>query len=169
MNLIDFRGGYATDLTDSLMPDNMLNVASNAQWRGYLKKRSGISKYSATDLSSFVGMKGGIRAKLNSTWYTIVALDDDSYVHFYSATTTSLTVIDADYHFTKGKNVEFAYLDGYVVAVNGTDKPAAIYYSGALVIDDLEALDVRTRDESSWWAGQYTDGTTTYTDDTTED
>lgn len=145
-----------------------MKVATNCQWRGGVYKRNGISIYDAADWSAMVGFKGAFRAYLNSAWTTIVALDDDSFVRFYQGATTTVTVIDNDFHFTKGYNVQFSQLGDYVIAVNGVDKPAVIYYSGGFVVTTLEALDTRTREDETWYAGQYTASGTVYTDDTTD-
>jgi len=164
----DFRGGYFTDIPSELLQDNELLTAENCQWKqGGITKRNGISIYDATDFSAMVGLKGGIRAFINSTWYTIIAIDDDTSVRFYIGTTTTFTEIDAAFVWTKSKNVEFAELLGEVVAVNGTNKPCVIRYVGASVtIENLETYDTRLRNNVNWWAGTYDDGAGTYTDDT---
>lgn len=165
----DFRGGYVTSRPNHLMLDSELHKAQDCQWRGELKKRNGLVKYSTSDWAAFTsGCKGGIRAYINGGWYTVVALDDGSDVNFYYGTTTTFTAIDNTFDWTTGQNVEMAYLNGYIVAVNGTDKPAVIYYSSGWVVKNLEELDTRTRDDSSWYAGQYTTATATFTDDTTD-
>jgi len=169
-NLIDFRGGYATSLTSELMRDNELLTAENCNWRDGLVKRNGLTIYDATDLSAMVGMKGGIRAYLNSTWYTIIALDDNTNVRIYAGTGTTFTQIDATFTLTKAKNVEFAELLGHVVGVNGTDKPFVVYYDSGLQIENLELHDIRTRAAINWYAGQWDDdgATTSFIDDTTD-
>lgn len=170
-DLIDFRGGYATDLAAELMADNECLKAENCQWRGKIKKRAGYIQYSTTDLSGFVSMRGYIRAYINGAWTHIVALDDDSNVNFYQGTGTTVAAIDNTFDWTKGKDVEFAELNGYIVAVNGTDKPAVIYYSGGWVAANLETLDERTWDDANYWAGQWDDsgtGATQFIDDTTD-
>jgi hypothetical protein len=167
-DLIDLRGGYFTDIPGELMRDSELLVAENCYWKNGLIKRGGIDKYQASDWSALEGCKGGIRAYINSTWYTIVALDDGSNTKFYAGTGTTFTVIDASYTFTKALNVEFAELNGHVVAVDGTDKPAVIYWDSALVIKDLEQYDVRTRADEEWWAGQYNTADASYDNDTTD-
>jgi len=168
VSLNDFRGGYFTDAPSELLKDNELLTAENCQWRDGLVKRNGIALYDATDLSTMIGLKGAIRAYINSTWYTIIAVDDDTNVRFYAGTTTTFTEIDNSFTWTTETDVQFAELLGYVVAVNGTDKPAVIYWDTDLVIENLETLDTRTRSEINWWAGQYDAGAGTYTDDTTD-
>ena len=170
-NLFDWRGGYATDIPSELMAENEGLIAENCQWRGKIIKRNGIKKYSATDFSgaSHV-LRGGIRAYINGAWYTIIAYDDDTSVGMYRATTTTYTAINTS-AFTKGYNVEFTELNGYVIAVNGHDKPEVIYYDGAWICKTLEALDVRTRETANWWAGQWDNsgaGATQFIDDTTD-
>jgi hypothetical protein len=169
-SLVDFRGGYALDIPSELMADNELLLAENCNWRNGLVKRNGILTYSTTDFSSMVGIKGGIRAYINSTWYTILAVDDDSYVTFYAGTGITFTVIDAGFYFTKGTHVEFAELLGHVVAVNGVDKPAVSYWDSALVIENLEAYDEREMDDLNWFAGQWDDDgvDSNFIDDTTD-
>lgn len=165
----DFQGGYFTDISSELLNNNELLKAENCYCQDGIIKRNGISTYSTTDLSSFTGLKGATRAYINSTWYTIIALDDDSYVNFYYGTGTTFAAIDNDFDWTTGKDVEMAVLDGHVVCVNGTDKPAVIYYDGGFVIENLEAYDIRTRDEANWYAGQWDDSETeTFIDDTTD-
>ena len=169
-NIIDFRGGYSNSVPSELMEDNELSAAENCVWENGITKRNGISTYSTTDLSAMVGLKGMIRAFINNTWYTIIALDDDTNVRIYIGTGTTFTEIDAAFTLTKGINVEFAELLGHVVGVNGTDKPFVIYYDSAIVIENLEAYDIRTREDVNWYAGQWdNDGAdTTFIDDTTD-
>ncbi len=164
-NLIDFRGGYFTDTPNQLLKDNELHKAENCQWRGELTKRNGVSKYSSTDWSGFSACRGFIRVRINGNWYTIVALDTGAEVNFYRALATAYTAIDNDFDWGRA-DVEFAELNGYVIAVNGVDKPAVIYYDGGFVIKDLEEFDTRTRDNHTWWAGQWTDIGSVWTDDT---
>lgn len=167
-DLIDFRGGYCTDVLNELMAENELFLAENCQWNNGLVKRNGISKYSTTDLSSFTGCKGGVRVYINSSWVTIYAMDDDSNVNFYYGAGTTVTPIDNDFDWTSGYDVEFAELNGCVIAVNGVDKPAIIYYDSGFVVKNLEEYDTRTRENSEWYAGQYTDSTETFDDDSTD-
>lgn len=169
INLKDFSGGYFTDTPNELMKDNELLIAENCEWNNAMVKRNGISTYSTGDLSGFTGCKGGIRVYLNSTWYTILAFDDGSHVNFYYGTGTTFTAIDNDFDWTTGETVEMAELDGYVVCVNGTDKPAVIYYDGGLTIENLETLDTRKRNNINWFAGQWDNSETeTFVDDTTD-
>lgn len=166
-NLADFRGGYFTDTPNQLMKDNEMHKAENCQWRGELTKRNGISKYSSTDWSGFSACRGGIRAKINAVWTTIVALDTGAVVNFYRAFGTAYTAIDNDFDWGRA-DVEFTELNGFIIAVNGTNKPAVIYYDGGWIVKDLEDYDTRTRDSHVWWAGQWTAIGTVWTDDTTD-
>lgn len=166
--IVDFRGGYSLDVPHELMADNELSKAENCTWENGVVKRNGISVYDATDLSSMVGMKGAIRAYINSTWYTIIAVDDNTNVRIYAGATTTFTEINAAFVLTKAKDVEFAELNGHVVGVNGTEKPFVIYYESALTIENLEAYDEREREDINWYAGQWDDNgsPTTFIDDT---
>lgn len=168
-DLIDFRGGFFDSVPSELLKDNELLTAENCVWRNGITKRNGIDRYSTSDWSGFTGCKGGIRAYLNGAWTTIVALDDGSAVNFYAGATVTFTAINNDFDWQTGQNCEFAQLGDYVVVVNGYNKPAVIYYSSGLVVTTLEALDIRTRAEENWWAGQYDDdgaGTAIFIDDT---
>jgi hypothetical protein len=167
-DLIDFRGGYCTDIQSHLMADNELLVAENCYWSNGILKRRGIATYSETDISSYT-IRGIFRAYLNSTWYTILALDDGSVTNLYYGTATTFAAINNDKDFTKGIRCEFDQLLGDVVMVNGTDKPAVIYYSSGLVVTDLETYDARTRENENWVAGLYdTSEADPYTDDTVD-
>jgi hypothetical protein len=169
INIADFRGGYCADIPNELMNNNEMLRAENCQWRNALIKRNGISTYSASDWSGFTGLKGAIRAYLNSTWYTIVALDDDTSVNFYYGAGTTFAAIDNDFDWTTGYDVEMAELDGHVVCVNGVDKPAVIYYDSGIVIENLETYDERERNNINWFAGQWDDDADeTFIDDTTD-
>jgi len=150
--LTDFRGGYFTDVPSELLKNSDLLQAENCTWKNGLTKRSGIAQYSVTSLSG--DYVGAIRGYFNSAYYTIVARDSGSSVIFYHATTTALTEISGE-TMTTGSDVQMAYLNGYVVAVNGVDKPLVIYYDSGWQIQTLEALDERTLYNSDWWAGQY--------------
>ena len=169
INLTDFRGGYFTDTPSELMRENELLMAENCQWKDGIVKRNGITTYSTSDWSGFTGLKGMVRAYINGAWNTIVALDDGSDVNFYYGSGTTFTAIDNDFDWTTGINVEFAVLRGKIVAVNGTDKPAVIYYDSGWVIENLEEYDIRTRDDNNWKAGQWDDSETDpFVDDTTD-
>jgi len=153
------------------MADNELLLAENCHWEAGLRKRRGINKYSTTDFSgaSHV-LRGGIRAYINGAWYTIVAYDDNTDIGMHYGTGTTFVEI-ATSTFTKGYNVEFTELNGYVIAVNGHDKPEVIYYDAAWICKKLEALDIRTIDELNWYAGQWDEsgtGATQFIDDTTD-
>ena len=128
---MDFRGGYFTNTPSELLNDYELLKGENCHWDNGLVKRKGKAQYSTSDWSGFEGLKGAIRVYVeeNSTWYTIIALDDGSDVNFYYGTGTTFTAIDNTFDFSSGYNVEMAALNGEIVAVNGVERPAAIYYS----------------------------------------
>jgi hypothetical protein len=167
-DILNFQGGYHTDTLNELMKDNELRVAENCQWRNGLQKRNGLTKYSTTNLSAFTGMRGGIRVYINSAWTTIAALDTGSVINFYQGTGTTIAAIDNTYAFTTGYNVEFSALNEFIIAVNGVDKPAIIYYSSGFLVKNLETYDTRTRTSTEWDAGQYTAVGTVFTDDSTD-
>ena len=173
--IYDFSGGYSTNLHPEQMAPNMLQTAENVYFQNGLEKRGGVSDYSTdANFDTDYDIAGQHRVKMNSTWYSIIAVDTGSEVKFYHAATTALTEIDAAYTFTTGHDVEMDSMyesvseDNAVVVVNGTDKPAIIYYDSGIKIENLEAYDERLRDTDDWWAGQYDDSETTYTDDTTD-
>lgn len=173
-NLVNFTMGYTDKLPNEEIPDNMLAQAENIYSKaGLLRKRGGMSEWgdseapldTATDV-----IRGSIRAYINSTWYTIMAEDDGTNVSFWYHTsgTGAWTEITGK-TFAAEYDVEFAVLNGFVVAVNGQDKPLVIYYAdSAWNINTLEAYDERTRGIDDWYAGQYdASGTPWYIDDTT--
>ena len=167
----DFRGGYAVDLPPERMEATMLKTAQNVYWRDGLQKRGGVSTYATTDISSYVSIRGMTRQYINNTWYTIAALENasgDVTFHYGLNNCGTLTAIDATYKWSSGYDVEFDTLDNKVVAVNGSNKPAIIYYSSGWVIKNLEANDPRVREDDDWWAGQYDASGPVYTDDTTD-
>jgi len=178
-NIKDLRGGYATDLTSDSMAENEMLTAKNVWWRNGLKKRGGVSKY-ASCTGSF---KGGIRVyeEDSEAWYTIYGVDDGSSVAFQVAATDTLTIsitaasltasatTTSTAPFTTGYDVEFAALGGKIIAVNGKDRPYAIWASGSGTFygRDLDRYDERVRSTDNWLAGQAT-STSAYTDDTTD-
>ena len=170
----DWRGGYCSDTPSELMTDNELLIARNCQWRAGLIKRKGIGKYQTSDWSGFSVVRGGDRFFINNNgtwaWVTIVALDTGAVVNFYQGTGTTFTAIDNDFDLTTGKNVELAELGGFIVAVNGTDKPHVIYNTaGTWTINTLEGYDERVRSLADWFAGQWDDSETVkFIDDTTD-
>jgi hypothetical protein len=169
IELQDFSGGYSTDLAPDNKPLKILDKAENVYWHeGKLQKRGGKAQYASIANTC----RGSIRAYLNSTWVTILAIDNASSVSFYQGTSTSFTVIDdpldAAFTLTTGNNVEMRAVKDYVIAVNGVDKPVLIYYDSQFNADWLENYDERTRDNDDWNAGQYTNSGTVYTDDTTD-
>jgi hypothetical protein len=173
-NFNDWRGGYATNIPDELMQNNELRQAENCYWNNGLVKRQGISKYASLTGSA----KGSLRVYTNDAEHTIIAVDDGSTVEFQQATTTTTafatiktinqrTATTSNFTFTTGKNVEFTALGDKVIAVNGTDRPAAIFpTSSVLYAMELDRYSEVPRATSNWYAGQF-DGTN-YTDDTTD-
>jgi hypothetical protein len=170
-NQVDFRGGYSTDVPSEMLAENEILIAQNCKWSNGLTKRNGINYYNDPDFTAYSGLNGGIRAHFDDdSWYTIIALDDGVNVHFMYGTDTEFVEIDTTFTFTTCDTVEFAELNGKVVAVNGVDRPAVIYWDGGLVIQTLESYDIRTRNELNWYAGQWdNDGATSYFVDDTVD
>jgi hypothetical protein len=161
----NFRGGYFTDVPDDLMENSELRTAENVYWRDGLKKRKG-----KASLTSFTGtILGGIRVKMASVWYSIMAFQPSASAAVelrYGTNTafTTFTRFDADLAtftatgavLTAGQDVQFAVLDEKVVAVNGYDKPILMRTSASsFLLDTLERYDTRTHDNDSWDAGQY--------------
>jgi hypothetical protein len=163
MALRDFSGGYATDIPPELMPDNMLEAAENCYWDNALQKRGGAAALYNTPYT----IRGRIRVYWNGEWVTVVALET-GFVYFFTVDDSgSFSNIDSSYSFTGGHDVEMAELNGQIVAVNGVDKPALLYYDSGAQVVDLEAFDSRQRDNIDWYAGQ-ADPTPTFTNDTTD-
>lgn len=168
-NYFDFRGGYATNTPSELMADNELLQAENCYWNDGLRKRKGIAKYASLTGSA----KGFIRTYTNGAWHTIVAVDSGATVEFQQATSDTFATITrasgTAYTISTGQNVEFAGLGDEVIAVNGTDRPAAIFpTSSAIYAMNLDQYDERARDNDNWYAGQYDASAPSYTDDTTD-
>lgn len=168
---IDFRGGYFLDEAPELIPGNGLLIAENCYWRDGLQQRGGHKPYATATYAADDVIRGvSQRYYINGAWMNIEAVDVDtaSKVRFFWRATTGLTAVDNTFEWTTGTQVYFAEIDGHIVAVNGVDKPAVIYYDGGYKIETLEAHDLRTRGDTTWNAGQYTDIGPVWTDDTTD-
>jgi hypothetical protein len=179
----DFRGGFFTDVPTDLMKDTELLQAENCYWRNGLKKRLG--QASLTSYTS-ANIRGGIRAKIATAWYTIFGVEACSGgpVEFRIGTDNASTTISKFDGFTatftytgsgaimsNGSDVQFAVLDERVVLVNGVDKPKVIWASASnFCINNLEAYDNRVMDNDDWNAGQYRPSltATSYFTDTTD-
>jgi hypothetical protein len=161
----DFRGGFFSDVPPDLMKDNELLQADNCYWRDGLKKRSGQASFTSYTSSN---IRGGIRTKIATIWYTILGIEaTGGSVELRIGTdnaSTTLTRYDnrlATLTYTgtllqNGQNVQFAVLDERVVAVNGYDKPRVIWASASnFLVDTLESYDNRLMDNDDWNAGQY--------------
>jgi hypothetical protein len=167
--LTDFSGGYATDLPPEGMANNMLQTARNVYWSDGLRKREGYSQLGETGFTG--NIMGHCRVYANSDWYTILAVDTGSVVDFYYSDDDNATfsAISWSSSFTDAIDVEMAVFEDKVIAVNGTDKPIIIYYSGGWTIETLEAYDTRDRDNGDWFAGQYdVSETPAYLEDTAD-
>jgi hypothetical protein len=68
----DFRGGFFTDVPSDMMKDNELLQADNCYWRNGLKKRLGQASFTSYTSSN---IRGGIRAKIATIWYTILGIE----------------------------------------------------------------------------------------------
>lgn len=155
----DFSGGYATSLPADRMPDNMLLQAENVHWDDGLQKRGGVSEdtdFTSVDAAA-TAIRGMDRVYINDTWTTIVALDNGTNVSFYQNSSGSFVVINspASFTWTTGKTVSMDHLGDKIVAANGSDKPAVIYYDSGFKIQNLETYDERTRNDTDFYAGQY--------------
>ena len=172
----DARGGYATDLDPEQMPDQMLLAGDNLYYKAKIRKRPGWTNLSTDATINTAGRseKGFVRAKMNSTWYNITAHDDGSDVNFYYGDTGAYTGIDAAFDWTTGVDVQLAVYplgngEDVVIAVNGTEKPAIIYYDSGFVVENLEAYDEREIGNDQWFAGQWDDSESPeMVDDTTD-
>jgi hypothetical protein len=160
----DFRGGFFTDVPSDMMKDNELLQADNCYWRNGLKKRLGQASFTSYTSSN---IRGGIRAKIATIWYTILGIEACSggAVELRIGTdnaSTTLTKYDARtatftaFTLQNGQNIQFAYLDERIVAVNGYDKPTVIWASASnFMVNTLESYDNRVMDNDDWNAGQY--------------
>ena len=164
-NLTDFSEGYATDLPPEKMSNKMLLVAENCWWVEKLKSRGGKNEY-ATFTDTNVG--GIERVYINDAWNTILAVNTNAITHFYYGSSNAYTEIDASYIWTSAADVDMVVHRDKVIAVNGANLPAIIYYDSGWYIDDLEQYDVRTRGDDDWNAGQYDTSASAYVDDTTD-
>lgn len=154
-DLYDFRGGYSSNLPPELMPENMLSEGTNLYWKGKLQGRPGWTNLSTDATINGGTVRGFCRAYINDSWVNVVALDDGSNVNFYYGDTGSYTAIDNTYDWTTGTQVEMRYMASQrvVIAVNGADKPAIIYYDSAWTIENLETYDAIERGDDEWYAG----------------
>jgi hypothetical protein len=165
IDLFDFSGGYSKDYPSELLQPNELIEGYNCHWVGSIRKRLGYSRYANfTDKAVY----GAIETELSGSSVNIVAKTDGSNVKFYTGTTGTYTVVPGGIAWTDATRVRFAELAGYIVAVNGIDKPIYITYSSGWTSGLVETLDTRTRANENWWAGQWTDATTLFTDDTSD-
>ena len=114
---VDFSGGYATDLSNDLMPDNMLLTSENWYWDSEFKKRQGKAGY--VTFTGYSGCLGFHRVYINNEWTTIFALDDVDTAGstFWRMAGTTKTQIGTK-TWTALKPVRFASLNEQVVAVN---------------------------------------------------
>jgi len=174
MRAYDFRGGKATELSPAQMEESMVLLGTNWYYDERLRKRPGWANLSVDTTINGATIRGLCNAEMNSTQYRIVALDDGSNVNFYYGDTGSYTAVDNTFDWTTAKNVEMVAFplgngDEIVIAVNGTDKPAVIYYSGGFIVKTLEAYDARTIDTDLWVAGLWDESETPdMVDDTTD-
>jgi hypothetical protein len=163
---LDFRGGLVTNAPTGIAAPNELLEADNVYWRNGLIKRAGIQKYTTTTLSGSV--VGGIRAPLNDTYYSVIAVDSGTEVHFYQGNGATLATIPSA-TFTTGNDVSIEYLNGQLLAVNGIDDPIIITNTGSWGVQTVDEADTRELASTDWWAGGYDDSATAKYDDDTAD
>lgn len=164
LSFTNFRGGYCSDIPVGEMEDVELQRAENVYWKDGLTKRMGKGSY-----TSWTGtaIRGGIRANIKGANYTIVAVDTTSSgVELRIGTDTAFASLtypsSTGVQLTTAAQVQFAYLDNKVVAVNGTDKPMVIYQmaSATNVANTIERYDTRTMDDDNIYSG-YIEATST--------
>ncbi|KKN35827.1 hypothetical protein LCGC14_0779750 [marine sediment metagenome] len=134
-SLIDARAGYFVDEAYELIPANGLLKGENCYWRDGLQQRGGHQPYATATYSASDVIRGvSRRHNIVNRWINIEAIDLNASgnVQFYYRATTALRAIDASYTFRTGNKVYFGEIDGKIVAVNGVDKPAIIYYEDAI-------------------------------------
>jgi hypothetical protein len=166
LDMIDWRGGYCTDVPNELLTDNELKIAENCYWDNGLKKRSGIESL-ATLSGNIVGLT---REFIDPDWYTIAAIDLGSGTAFrygISTITGSINYASGTSYFpTLATNVQFARLGEKIVGVSEYFRPALFYASNSLLMAmNLETYDSRNRASLNWTAGQV-DSSGNYTSDT---
>jgi hypothetical protein len=154
--LVDWRGGYCSDVSPELMSPQELLTAYNCYFDSGLRKRRGTSSWDGV-FGTATSIVGALRVYVPSipAFMNILALDTGAstvFAHTYASSTATLF---SAFNFTTGCNVEFAEMDGLVLAVNGVNKPAIMYCTSTWEIMNLEQYDKRERGTQTWWAGQY--------------
>jgi len=164
----DFSLGYATDLLPDDVPDNMLQAGINVYYKGKLRKRRGYKTFS-TDATAGAEIVGHFYCSIEGRGVTIKAVEISSVIKFYSNYSGSFLEIDASFPWTGTGEVRMDVLNQQVVLVDasGVNDPAVIYYDSAMVIETLDAHDIRVIEDAFWFAGQYVESTGVYADDTT--
>jgi hypothetical protein len=158
ITLVDFSGGYCTDLGPEMMQPNQLLIAQNCWWDGELEKRKATRSWDKIwgTATTIVGAHRVYFASVPA-YHNIYAVDNGTSVTFYHSQSSVTATLFAAFNFTTGYNVEFTDLDGKVLAINGVNKPAIMYCTSTFEIMNLEAYDKRDRGTATWWAGQYYD------------
>jgi hypothetical protein len=156
--LIDFRGGYCTDVAPELMTSQELLIAQNCYWDSGLRMRKGTYSWDAV-WGTATSIVGAMRVYFPSipAFFNILAMDDGGSVTFYHQYASITATQFGGFNFTTGHDVQFDQIDGKVIAVNGYDKPAIMYCTSTYEIMNLETYDTRERGTATWWAGQYYD------------
>jgi len=167
--LKDFSRGYSTELLPDDVPDNMLQDCQNVYFDGKLKKRRGYKTF-YTDATVGAEIVGHFFCRINSLGVTIKAVEISNTIKFYSNYSGSFVEIDASFTWTGVGPINFAVLDEEIICADssGTNHPAVISYSAAMAIETLDEHDSRDIEEAFWYAGQYDDSESAYTDDTTD-
>jgi hypothetical protein len=135
--VLSWAGGYATDLSNEQMRRDQLKVATNLYWDGQLRKRKGVLQdHSVSDTT-----RGIIRLYIAGKHRRIRAVDDGTDTRFEITTTSDSTYveIDTDVSWRTGEEVEFAVMDGKVVATNGFDRPLIIWVEDVLLRGNCES------------------------------
>lgn len=159
-SLIDFRGGYATDVPYNLMKPNELLKAENCRWKNGLEERKGWTEYNTDDFTGTI--VSGFRAFLNEQFINIIAYDDGSEITFRIGESTYAEYVkDANntannYTFNTGTEVDFDQQNEYVIATNGENDPIVIYWSSPNYLAmTFNQKDTKTRTSFDWTHGQY--------------
>ena len=167
--LKDFSRGYSTELLPEDVPDNMLQTVQNLYFDGKLRKRKGRKTF-YTDATANAEIVGHFFCSINSLGVTVKAVEISDVIKFYSNYSGSFVEIDDTFTWTGSGEIRFAALDAQIICVDstGTNYPAVIYYDSAMAISTYDEKDVREIEDAFWFAGQYDDSETLYTDDTTD-
>ena len=166
-SLVDFRGGYATEVSDELMTDSMVRKLRNLYYNSGMRMRPGVKTAYAS-----AGTVGAKRVNLGGGWITLIAAFVTGTVRFYTESSGTLTQIDSGFTWTQGSAtyVSIDSLGSEAVLADGINYPAVVKYDGSSYsIQYVDSYATLTRTNDDWYAGQYdVSETIPYIDETTQ-